>query len=59
MKLIATILTVNCLRALRRFLMSMTLYADTFGSDDPTRATISFVTVQGAIGAGHQLQIPC
>jgi hypothetical protein len=39
--------------------MSMTLYADTFGSDDPTRATISFVAAQGAIEAGHQLQIPC
>lgn len=30
------------------------LYAGTFGSDDPTRASFPFVFAKGAIEAGHQ-----
>jgi predicted peroxiredoxin len=33
------------------------LYASTFGSDDPTRASIPFVAALGAVEAGHQSQI--
>jgi uncharacterized protein involved in oxidation of intracellular sulfur len=37
--------------------MATVLYTSTFGSDDPTRATIPFVTALGALDAGHQAQI--
>lgn len=30
------------------------LYAGTYGSDDPTRASFPFVFAKGAIEAGHQ-----
>ncbi|MBI4531686.1 MAG: hypothetical protein HY709_09185 [Candidatus Latescibacteria bacterium] len=37
--------------------MSTILYISTFGSDDPTRATLPFVAALGAVEAGHQPQI--
>jgi predicted peroxiredoxin len=37
--------------------MSVILFSTTFGSDDPTRATIPFVGALGAIEAGHQAQL--
>ena len=37
--------------------MATILYVNTYGSDDPTRATIAFVTANGAAEAGHQAQI--
>lgn len=33
--------------------MATILYFGTFGTDDPTRATIPFHTAKGAIEAGH------
>jgi predicted peroxiredoxin len=37
--------------------MATILYATSFGSDDPTRATIPFIAATGAIDAGHEPQI--
>ena len=37
--------------------MATILYASTFGSDDPTRATLPFVAALGAVEAGHKPQI--
>lgn len=37
--------------------MATILYTTSFGSDDPTRATIPFVAALGAIEAGHQVRI--
>jgi predicted peroxiredoxin len=37
--------------------MAKILYATSFGSDDPTRATIPFIAATGAIQAGHQPEI--
>jgi uncharacterized protein involved in oxidation of intracellular sulfur len=37
--------------------MATILYTSSFGSDDPTRATIAFVAALGALDAGHQAQI--
>ena len=37
--------------------MATILYVSTFGSDDPTRATLSFVAANGALEAGHKPQI--
>ena len=37
--------------------MSTIFYSTTFGSDDPTRATIPFVAALGAVDAGHQAQL--
>jgi predicted peroxiredoxin len=37
--------------------MSVILFSSTFGSDDPTRATIPFVAALGAIEAGHEAQL--
>ncbi len=37
--------------------MSTILYGTSFGSDDPTRATLPFVAALGAVNAGHQAQI--
>jgi hypothetical protein len=37
--------------------MAKILYATSFGSDDPTRATIPFIAATGAIEAGHQPEI--
>jgi uncharacterized protein involved in oxidation of intracellular sulfur len=37
--------------------MATVLYVSTFGSDDPTRASIPFVAALGAVEAGHQPQI--
>jgi predicted peroxiredoxin len=37
--------------------MAKILYATSFGSDDPTRATIPFIAATGAIDAGHQPEI--
>ena len=37
--------------------MATILYYSTYGSDDPTRATLAFVAAMGAIEAGHQPQI--
>ena len=37
--------------------MATILYSSTFGSDDPTRASLPFVAALGAIEAGHQPQI--
>ncbi len=33
--------------------MGKLLYVGTFGSDDPTRATMPFITASGALDAGH------
>lgn len=37
--------------------MATILYISSHGSDDPTRATIPFVSAGGAIDAAHQPQI--
>jgi predicted peroxiredoxin len=37
--------------------MAKILYATSFGSDDPTRATIPFISATGAIEAGHEPEI--
>jgi predicted peroxiredoxin len=37
--------------------MTSILIVGTFGSDDPTRATLPFLTASGALDAGHQPQI--
>jgi len=37
--------------------MAKILYTTSFGSDDPTRATIPFVSALGAIEAGHKAEI--
>ena len=37
--------------------MTTILYISTFGSDDPTRATITFVGAKGAVDAGYEAQI--
>jgi len=37
--------------------MARILYATSFGSDDPTRATIAFISATGAIEAGHEAEI--
>jgi predicted peroxiredoxin len=37
--------------------MATILYASSFGSDDPTRATLPFVAATGAIEAGHEPQM--
>jgi predicted peroxiredoxin len=37
--------------------MTTILYISTFGSDDPTRATLPFVAAGGAVEAGHQPQL--
>ncbi len=37
--------------------MATILYVSTYGSDDPTRATLPFVAALGAIEAGHTAQI--
>lgn len=37
--------------------MAKILYVSTHGSDDPTRATIPFVSALGAIEAGHQPEL--
>ena len=37
--------------------MATIFYISSFGSDDPTRATLPFVTALGAVDAGHQAQI--
>jgi predicted peroxiredoxin len=37
--------------------MAKILYATSFGSDDPTRATIPFIAATGAIDAGHEPEI--
>jgi uncharacterized protein involved in oxidation of intracellular sulfur len=38
----------------RRFCMGRLLYVGTYGSDDPTRATMPFITASGALDAGHE-----
>jgi uncharacterized protein len=37
--------------------LALILYVSTFGSDDPTRATLAFGDALGAIEAGHQAMI--
>jgi predicted peroxiredoxin len=37
--------------------MATILYVSTYGSDDPTRATLPIVTALGALEAGHQAQL--
>ena len=37
--------------------MATILYVSTYGSDDPTRATLPFVAALGAIEAGHKADI--
>ena len=37
--------------------MTTILYTSTWGSDDPTRATIPFRSALGAVEAGYQAQI--
>jgi len=37
--------------------MATILYLSTYGSDDPTRATLPFVAALGAVEAGHKTQI--
>ena len=34
--------------------MGRLLYVGTYGSDDPTRATMPFITASGAIDVGHE-----
>ena len=34
--------------------MGKILYVGTFGSDDPTRATMPFIAAAGALDAGHE-----
>jgi uncharacterized protein len=37
--------------------VALILYVSTFGSDDPTRATLAFGDALGAIEAGHEAMI--
>ena len=37
--------------------MATILYSSTYGTDDPTRATLPFLGALGAVEAGHQAQI--
>ena len=37
--------------------MATILYVSTYGSDDPTRATLPFVAALGAVEAGHTAEI--
>ena len=37
--------------------MATILYTSTYGTDDPTRATLPFLAALGALEAGHQAQI--
>lgn len=37
--------------------MALILYSSTYGTDDPTRATLPFLGALGAIEAGHQAHI--
>jgi predicted peroxiredoxin len=37
--------------------MGKLLYVGTFGSDDPTRATLPFIAASGALDAGHEPSI--
>ena len=37
--------------------MATILYVSTYGSDDPTRATLPFVAALGAVEAGHKPQV--
>jgi len=37
--------------------MATILFASTFGSDDPTRATLPLVAANGAVEAGHTPQL--
>ena len=37
--------------------MATILYVSTYGSDDPTRATLPFVAALGAVEAGHKAEI--
>ncbi len=37
--------------------MATILYISSYGSDDPTRATLAFVGANGAIEAGHKPQV--
>ena len=37
--------------------MATILYTSTYGTDDPTRATLPFLAALGAIKAGHKSQI--
>ena len=37
--------------------MGKILYSGTFGTDDPTRATLPFLAASGALDAGHEAVI--
>ena len=37
--------------------MAKILYSTTHGTDDPTRATLPFISASGAIDAGHEPEI--
>jgi uncharacterized protein involved in oxidation of intracellular sulfur len=37
--------------------MAKILYSGSFGTDDPTRATLPFLSASGAIDAGHEPEI--
>lgn len=37
--------------------MATILFTSTYGTDDPTRATLPFLAALGAVEAGHQAQI--
>lgn len=37
--------------------MATMLISSTYGSDDPTRATLAFLLAPGAVEAGHEPQI--
>jgi hypothetical protein len=37
--------------------MATILYTSTWGTDDPTRATLPFLSALGAVEAGHQAEI--
>ena len=37
--------------------MGRILYVGTYGSDDPTRATMPFITASGGLDAGHEVGI--
>lgn len=37
--------------------MTSILFSGTFGSDDPTRATLPFLSASGALDAGHETSV--
>jgi predicted peroxiredoxin len=48
---------IDCPNAREGSLMARILYSSTYGSDDPTRASLPFHMAMGAIEAGHEPEI--